>query len=575
MPDSTNTTPKLAKQVPADQLLSGFDICDEETRDFLSSLIDSRQAPQAEVDDLLKLSLMRGVEEWDMLFERARSLQNRHRASIQDDSGSYGSRVVETSLVPFLEEALTGRPAQLLEDGALGQKKKGNENEKPVAGNSKRGGKSGLSLKRRRGTGKQVSHFWGEPGETSEKTRSRKQAADAPFTTGTAHRRDLSQDVTDAKQRNWDSDRERNASAGDCLAVPETRTTTITQAAPPGVAETFESKTEPSLDPYLDENRSYSPATRPALSNGTCCSNSPLLSGETTRPVKARGTSKSPFFNSSSALTPSREKLPQLPVPPTTTPPPLLQPAKKKPRPQGCTVSRLPFPPLSAPNFGLIQEELWDKPFQLLIAVTLLIKTSGKAAIPVFRQLVERFPTPESLVDDDSNNNASEELVSLLRPLGLGVNRTAAIQRYARTWIARPPSRFVRYVVRNYPRQGDGRGFREEEEFGAEDLERQFDGSDAGDDDGMKKEEVLDAVADARARALGCAWEIGHLTRGPYALDSWRIFCRDVLLGRAEHWTGWDGKGNCRPGFQPGFQPEWMRVLPRDKELRALLRWMW
>ncbi|KAK4110562.1 hypothetical protein N656DRAFT_757525 [Canariomyces notabilis] len=491
MPYSTNTTPKLAKQVPAGQLLSGFDICDEETRNFLSSLIDSRQAPQAEVDDLLKLSLMRGVEEWDMLFERARSLQNKHRASIQDDSGSYGSR---------------------------------------------RGGKSGLSLKRRRGTGKQVSHFWGEPGETSEKTRSRKQAADAPFTTGTAHRRDLSQD-----------------------------------AAPPGVAETFESKTEPSLDPYLDENRSYSPAARPALSNGTCCSNSPLLSRETTRPVKARGTSKSPFFNSSSALTPSREKLPQLPVPATTTPPPLLQPTKKKPRPQGCTVSRLPFPPLSAPNFGLIQEELWDKPFQLLIAVTLLIRTSGKAAIPVFRQLVERFPTPESLVDDDSNNNASEELVSLLRPLGLGVNRTAAIQRYARTWIARPPSRFVRYVVRNYPRQGDGRRFREEEEFGAEDLERQFDGSDAGDDDGMKKEEVLDAVADARARALGCAWEIGHLTRGPYALDSWRIFCRDVLLGRAEHWTGWDGKGNCRPGFQP----EWMRVLPRDKELRALLRWMW
>jgi hypothetical protein len=77
----------------------------------------------------------------------------------------------------------------------------------------------------------------------------------------------------------------------------------------------------------------------------------------------------------------------------------------------------------------------------------------------------------------------------------------------------------------------------------------------------------VDAVVDARERAIGSAWEIGHLTQGPYALDSWRIFCRDVLLGRSEHWTG--------KGDDPGFQPEWMRVLPRDKELRACLRWMW
>ena len=28
-------------------------------------------------------------------------------------------------------------------------------------------------------------------------------------------------------------------------------------------------------------------------------------------------------------------------------------------------------------------------------------------------------------------------------------------------------------------------------------------------------------------------------------------------------------------GQKPGFQPEWMRVLPEDKELRAFLRWMW
>lgn len=58
------------------------------------------------------------------------------------------------------------------------------------------------------------------------------------------------------------------------------------------------------------------------------------------------------------------------------------------------------------------------------------------------------------------------------------------------------------------------------------------------------------------------------MTQGPYALDSWRIFCRDILRGKA---TGWNGEG----GKEEGFQPEWMRVLPEDKELRAYLRWMW
>ena len=63
------------------------------------------------------------------------------------------------------------------------------------------------------------------------------------------------------------------------------------------------------------------------------------------------------------------------------------------------------------------------------------------------------------------------------------------------------------------------------------------------------------------------AWEIGHIVQGPYALDSWRIFCRDILRGVA---TGWNGEGGAE-----GFQPEWMRVMPKDKELRAFLRWMW
>jgi hypothetical protein len=119
--------------------------------------------------------------------------------------------------------------------------------------------------------------------------------------------------------------------------------------------------------------------------------------------------------------------------------------------------------------------------------------------------------------------------------------------------LERPPCRERRYGVKNYPRRGDGKGVKAGEEFGPEDEE-------VGDEGNV--------VRDAKERALGCAWEIGHLTQGPYAIDSWRIFCRDVLLGRSRDWTG---SGEQREGFQP----EWMRVLPKDKELRACLRWMW
>ncbi|EOD49218.1 putative methyl- binding domain-containing protein 4 protein [Neofusicoccum parvum UCRNP2] len=65
------------------------------------------------------------------------------------------------------------------------------------------------------------------------------------------------------------------------------------------------------------------------------------------------------------------------------------------------------------------------------------------------------------------------------------------------------------------------------------------------------------------------AFEIAHLPGcGAYALDSWRIFCRDPLRGVALDWNG-AGVGD------EGFEPEWKRVRPTDKELRAFLRWMW
>jgi methyl-CpG-binding domain protein 4 len=203
-----------------------------------------------------------------------------------------------------------------------------------------------------------------------------------------------------------------------------------------------------------------------------------------------------------------------------------------KPRSRGGTRSCIPFPPLSASSFGLLQERLAHDPFRLLIGVTFLNRTAGKHAIPVFFELMRRYPTPVDILAADK-----EDIITLTRHLGLQAIRAKAYIKYADLWMNNPPVKGRRYRVENYPNPGDGKD--------------------------IKKCEVLDDD-DPRTGA----WEIGHMTKGRYAIDSWRIFCRDILRGDAQ---GWNGEG-CR---DDGFQPEWMRVQPRDKELIAYLRWMW
>lgn len=196
------------------------------------------------------------------------------------------------------------------------------------------------------------------------------------------------------------------------------------------------------------------------------------------------------------------------------------------------TTSCIPFPALRSPIFGLIQEKLAHDPYRLLIAVIFLNKTKGLAAVPVFWKVMERYPTPTDLAAAEQ-----VELVEMIGHLGLQNQRAATCINLSKKWIEQVPCKGVRYRRLHYPKRDDGRDI-------------PCNGPPIGDDD---------------ARS---AWEVAHLPGiGPYAIDSWRIFCRDKLRGLA---TGWNGEGAPR-----GFQPEWRRVLPLDKELRAFLRWMW
>ncbi|CAI7589256.1 unnamed protein product [Penicillium viridicatum] len=196
--------------------------------------------------------------------------------------------------------------------------------------------------------------------------------------------------------------------------------------------------------------------------------------------------------------------------------------------PESC----LPFPPIEASSFGLIQEQLAHDPFRLLIATIFLNRTRGGVALPVLFQVFERYPTIEAMAEANP-----PELVSMINCLGFQNQRARKCITLAQTWLSDPPNKSKRYRKLHYPRKLDGRNVGREECIDEEDLR--------------------------------VAWEIAHLPGvGAYSLDSWRIFCRDELRGKASDWKGTDAT-------EVGFVPEWKCVLPHDKELRAYLTWMW
>lgn len=196
--------------------------------------------------------------------------------------------------------------------------------------------------------------------------------------------------------------------------------------------------------------------------------------------------------------------------------------------PQSC----LPFPPIDAQSFGLVQEQLAHEPFKLLIATIFLNRTRGGVALPVLFKVFDRYPTIDSMAAADES-----ELVSMIRCLGFQNQRARKCISIAQTWQTNPPVKNKRYRKIHYPNRQDGR--------------------DIGPDD---------CVDDEDPRS---AWEVAHLSGvGAYSLDSWRIFCRDELRGVA---TDWVGTG----ATTYGFVPEWKSVLPQDKELRAYLTWLW
>ncbi|OKL56468.1 hypothetical protein UA08_08205 [Talaromyces atroroseus] len=223
--------------------------------------------------------------------------------------------------------------------------------------------------------------------------------------------------------------------------------------------------------------------------------------------------------------------------------PPKLSPYFPKPLPL-IEASCLPFPPISAPSFGLIQEQLASSPFKLLIATIFLNRTRGPVAIPVLFKLFAQYPTIPKMACANH-----EDIVNIIRGLGFQNQRATKFIAIAQTWLKCPPAKGRRYRKLNYPCKRDG--------------------ANVGPDEVVSDED--EGEGDQRV-----AWEIAHLPGvGAYAIDSWRIFCRDRLRYSSCYDEGGREEGNMSTSSSNVYEPEWKRVLPQDKELRAYLSWMW
>lgn len=183
-----------------------------------------------------------------------------------------------------------------------------------------------------------------------------------------------------------------------------------------------------------------------------------------------------------------------------------------------------PWPPLTAPRFGLIQEELTASPFQVIVSTVFLNRTRGTVAVPLLRTFLAAHPTPAAVATADE-----AAIEALLQPLGLQRTRARRLVAMASAWVAQPPVPGSCTVKKDYP---------------------------------PRKTVPFPALV-VGAEPLGVprsqGWEVAHIPGvGPYALDSWRIWCRDELRGDVRE-----------------EEEEWRRVVPMDKELRAFLRWKW
>lgn len=205
------------------------------------------------------------------------------------------------------------------------------------------------------------------------------------------------------------------------------------------------------------------------------------------------------------------------------------------------------IPPLTNERFGSSLEKLNGNHFSILIGATIRTMTTTvpeKLSNNLHEELMQRWSSADQLADAPV-----ADLVAKMKDVGLELEPAKAmricnsLQALSKEYVKMLPTKDRRFGCEHYP-PGAVHNVINGEAFEAEDK-----------------------ALTNEVHALNASWEISHLTKQHFVIDTWRIFGRDVLLGRAQDWNG--------TGAAPGFEPEWKRIKPADPLLRTLLEWLW
>ncbi|KAH7309401.1 hypothetical protein B0J17DRAFT_606296 [Rhizoctonia solani] len=241
----------------------------------------------------------------------------------------------------------------------------------------------------------------------------------------------------------------------------------------------------------------------------------------------------------------------------------------------------------------LIQERVCNDPWKIIVATTLLNKTSGKAALPIFWELIKRWPTPKALAQA-----SAPCLMELLRPIGTQFVRMSRLIRLSNAYTMHPPTlipelrpktKHTFQIALADPTENSlasGKRPKGDKEIGMVEL----------------KTSGSSHISAKEYSAVQKTSPIAHLPfTGPYAIDSFRIFSPaldgggagarvEEQLGRITCLTELGPYSRSQDDFDEA--PSWynsgaLRVVddgdaewrkawgPDDKQLRRYLVWRW
>ncbi|QRV99139.1 HhH-GPD domain-containing protein [Ceratobasidium sp. AG-Ba] len=222
----------------------------------------------------------------------------------------------------------------------------------------------------------------------------------------------------------------------------------------------------------------------------------------------------------------------------------------------------------------LVQERVRDDPWKIIVATTMLNKTNGKVALPVYWSLLEKWPNPLALAQA-----SAPVLTNHLRAIGTQSVRTERLIRLSNAYTMHPP-KFSTDYTRFTPPDPIPRPAVSTQEARPTFLPPRH-------------------YSPKEYKSIQNTSAIAHIPfAGPYAIDSFRIFSPSLPGGGAP--SGVDNQLSlvaslCRnrkaerddfdetpEWYEPELlsvqgddDAEWRQVRPDDKQLRRYLVWRW